>query len=157
MPSRSFDGIHGRATLGVACHPFSKKAHTIGKHRAWMAIITLGQHIRSDDVGSGMLALHTHYTHSRTTSRMACHNHFFTAHTNGKNWAWHAISPLENTKVEGRQAFHARVDFGQHTRSDDGGHDMPSKSLDNTNSLTTSGMACYHNPCRGNTVRQRLL
>ena len=64
---------------------------------------------------------------------------------------------MENIKVEGRLALHDHIDFGQHTRSNDGGHDMPSKSLDNTNGQTTSGMACYHDPWIGNTVRQRLV
>ena len=57
MPSSPLDGKHGRTTLGVACHHCLLAAQTVERRRAWHAIIALGLHTRSDDMGCGMTSL----------------------------------------------------------------------------------------------------
>ena len=69
---------------------------------------------------------------------MACHHRFCAAHT-----------------VEQRQAWHAITAFGQHTRSNDVGHGMPSSRLGSTHGLTTSGVACHHHLWAAKTVERR--
>ena len=54
MPSSPLDSTHGRATSGVTCHHRLWAAHRVKQCRAWHAIISLGQHTRSDDVGRGL-------------------------------------------------------------------------------------------------------
>ena len=54
MPSSPLDGKHGRTTSGVACNHRLWEAQAVERHRAWHAIIALGQHRRSDGVGRGM-------------------------------------------------------------------------------------------------------
>ena len=66
-------------------------------------------------------------THGRMTSRVASHHRLLIAHTVQRRRAWHAITA-----------------FGQHTRSNKVGHDMPSPPLDNTHGRTMSGVACHH-------------
>ena len=66
-------------------------------------------------------------THGRTMLGVTCYHHLWTAYTIKRRWAWHDITA-----------------FGQHTRSNDVGCDMPSPPLDNTLGKTTSGVACHH-------------
>ena len=54
MPSSPLGSTDGRTASGNACHQRPWTAQTIGRRRAWHAIIALGQHTRSDDVGRGM-------------------------------------------------------------------------------------------------------
>ena len=54
LPSSPLGSTHGRMTSGVTCYHCTWKENTIVRHRAWHAIIYLGQHIRSNDVGCGM-------------------------------------------------------------------------------------------------------
>ena len=77
-------------------------------------------------------------THSRTTSGVACNYSPWTANT-----------------VERRRAWHAIIAFGQHTRSNDVGHDIASPLLYNTHSRTTLGMACHHRLWAAHTVERR--
>ena len=63
MTSPPFESTHGRTTSGVTCHPCLWTAHTVERPWAWHAIITFGQHTRSNDVG------------------MACHHSPWTANT----------------------------------------------------------------------------
>ena len=56
MPSPHLDSTHGRTRSGVAFHHCLWAAHTVKRHRAWHAIIALGQHTRSNDVGCGMIS-----------------------------------------------------------------------------------------------------
>ena len=73
--------------------------------------------------------------HSRTTSGVTSHHRRWTAHTVERHWAWHAI-----------------IDFGQHTRLKDVGRGMPSSPLGSTYDRTTSGVACHHSPWTANTM-----
>ena len=91
----------GRTTSGVACHHRLWAAHTVGRRRALHAIIALGQHRRSDDVGRGMPSSPLDSTDGRPSSGVTCHHRPWTAQT-----------------VERRRACHAIIALGQHTRSD---------------------------------------
>ena len=110
----------------------------VGLRRVWHNITAFGQHTRSNDVGRGMPSLPFGITNGRTTSGVACHHRPWTAHTVERRRAWHAITAL-----------------GQHTRSDDVGHDMTSPPLDCTHGLMTSGVARHHCPWTAHTVERR--
>ena len=69
---------------------------------------------------------------------MAFHHRPWTAHTVGRRRAWHDITAL-----------------GQHTRSNDAGHDMPLPPLDNTHGQTKLGMACHHRLWAAHIVERR--
>ena len=74
-------------------------------------------------------------THGRMTWGVEYHHRLWAAHT-----------------VEGRRAWHAITAFGQHTRSNDVGHGMPSSPLGSTHSRTTSGVAFHHHLWTTHTV-----
>ena len=76
-------------------------------------------------------------THNRTTSGVACHHRLWTSQT-----------------VERRRAWHAIIAFGQHTRSNDDGHDMTSPPLESTHDRTTSCVACHHHLWAAQTVER---
>ena len=69
-------------------------------------------------------------THHRTTSGVACHHRLWSANTIERRRVWNDITA-----------------FGQHTRSNDVGHEMTSLPLDSTHGQTTSGVACHHRLC----------
>ena len=73
MTSPPFDSAHGRTTLGATCHHRLRKAHTVERRRVWHAIITFGQHKRSDGVGRGMALSPLDGKHGRTISGVECH------------------------------------------------------------------------------------
>ena len=145
MPSSPLGRTDGRTASGVACHHRPWIAQTVGRRRAWHAIIALGQHTRSDDVGrcmpSSFLDQHRRSaivgrampskpldsTHDQTASGVACHHRLWTAHTVKRRRVWHAI-----------------IAFRQHKRPNDVGRGMPSSPLGSTHSGTTSGVACHH-------------
>ena len=97
------------------------------QRRAWHDITAFQQHTWSDYVGRGMTSLPLDSTHGRTTSGVACHHHLWVAHTVERRLAWNNITS-----------------FGQHTRLNNLGRDMPSPPLDNTLSKTTAGVECHH-------------
>ena len=66
-------------------------------------------------------------THTRNTSDVECHHRLWTARTIGR-----------------RRACHAIIAFGQHTRSNDIRHSMPSSPLGSTNGRRTSRVACHN-------------
>ena len=76
-------------------------------------------------------------SHGRTTSGVAIYHRQWAAHTLKRRWAWHDITA-----------------FGQHTRSNDVGCDMPSPPLDNTLGKTTSGVACHLHRWAAHTVER---
>ena len=86
-----------------------------------------GRQTRSNDVRRDMPSPPLDSRHGRTTSGRACYHRLWTAHTVKRRRAWHDITS-----------------FGQHTRSNDVGRDMPSPPLDSTLGRTTSGLACHH-------------
>uniref|UniRef100_A0A3Q7IUH9 Reverse transcriptase domain-containing protein n=1 Tax=Solanum lycopersicum TaxID=4081 RepID=A0A3Q7IUH9_SOLLC len=51
MPSSPLGSTDGRKASGVACHNRPWTAQTVGRRRAWHAVIALGQHKRSATVG----------------------------------------------------------------------------------------------------------
>ena len=71
MTSPPLDSTHGRTTSGVACHHRIWAAHTAKRRRVWNAIITFGQHKRSNDVGRGMKSPPLECTDGRTISGVA--------------------------------------------------------------------------------------
>ena len=113
MPSPPLDSTHGRTTSSVACHHRLWAAHTVQRRRAWHAIIASGQHTRSNDVWHGMPSSPLDSTHGQKTSCVASHQRVWAAHTFDRRWAWHDI-----------------IAFGQHKRSNDVWHGMPSSPLD---------------------------
>ena len=74
MTSPPLDNTHGRTTSGVTCHHRLWTAHTIERRWAWHAIITFGQHKRSDGVGRGMPLSPLDGKHGRTMSGVECHH-----------------------------------------------------------------------------------
>ena len=138
MPSSPLGSTHSRTTSGVACHHRLWEAQTVERCRAWHDIIDLGRQTRSNDVRRDMPSPPLDSTHGRTTSDVACHHRLWAAQM-----------------VERRQAWHAIIAFGQHTRSNDDVRGMPSLPLGSTNSRTMSGVSCHHSPWTPNTVEQR--
>ena len=100
MPSSPLENNHDQTMLGVACHQRPRAAYTVGRRRAWHAIISFRQHTRSYDIGRGMTSSPLGNTHGLTASSMACRHRLWAAHT-----------------VERRRAWHSIITFGQHTQS----------------------------------------
>ena len=108
MKSPPLDNTHGRTTSGMTCHHCLWTAHTIERRWAWHAIITFGQHKRSDGIGRGMplspldgkhgrmmLGVECHhllwqYARSKS-SGVACHHGIWTPHTIERSRSSHAI------------------------------------------------------------------
>ena len=122
----------------MACHVRLRTAHKEGQRRAWHAIISFGQHRRSDDVGRGMPSPPLDSTHGRMTSSVACHNRPWTAHTVGRRRAWYEITALE-----------------LHARSDVVGRGMISYPFEGKHGRTTSGVTCHHHLWTAHTVEGR--
>ena len=68
MTSPPLDSTHGRTTSGVTCHHLLWTTHSVKRHQVWHAIITVGQHTRSNDVGCVITSPPLDSTHGRTTS-----------------------------------------------------------------------------------------
>ena len=71
MTSPPLDCTHGRTTSGVTCHHRLWTAHSVERRLVWHFSIAVGQHTRSNDVGSGMISPPLECTHGRTTSGVA--------------------------------------------------------------------------------------
>ena len=138
MTSPPLDSTYGWTTSGMTCNHRLWAAHTVERCRAWHAIIALGRKIRSNDVRHGMPSSPLGSTNGRKTSGVACHH-----------------SPWTANMVERPQALHSITNFGQHTRSNDFGHRMPSSPLENTHGRTTSNIACHHRLRAAHAVRRR--
>ena len=127
MTSPPLDSTHSGTTSSVTCHHRLWKACTVKRCHAWHCIIALRQHKWSNDVRRYMPSPPLDCTHGRTSSGMACHHHLWAAHTVERRWAWHDI-----------------IAFGQHTRLNNVGRDMPTPPLGSTHSRTTSEVACHY-------------
>ena len=173
MPSLPEGSTHGQTTSGMTCHHRLGKAHTFKQHPAWIEITALGLHARledvgrcmtsplldsthgrqrhawhditairqhtwSDYVGRGMTSLLLDSTHGRMTSGVACHHRLWAAQT-----------------VERRQAWHAIIAFGHHSRSNDVGHGITSPPLGSTHGQTTSGVTSHHSLLTAHSVERR--
>ena len=121
------DITYGRTMLGMACQYCLWAKHMVRLRRVWQEIIYLGQHIQLKNVECFMLSSSLDFTHSRTTSGMACPH---------VPWAANA--------VRRHQARHSNIALGQHTRLDDVVHGMLSLTLDSTHGQTTSSVTCHH-------------
>ena len=121
MPSPPLDITNGRTTSGVACNHHLWAAQTVKQHRAWHALIALGQYRRSDGVGRRMPSSPLDSTHGRPSSGVPCHHSPWIAHTVGRRRAWHAIIAFgqhRRSAVVGRgRAWHAIIALGQHKGS----------------------------------------
>ena len=71
MPSWHLDIANDLTMSGVACHQSSRAENMIGRRWVWPAIIDLGQHTQSDDIGRGMPSWTLDKTHGRMTSSEA--------------------------------------------------------------------------------------
>ena len=112
----------GNIGRGMKSLPFDS---THGRSTSGMAFNhCLWQHIRSNDVGRGMTSLPLDSTHGRTNLGMTCHHRPCTARTVGRRQAWHAI-----------------IAFGQHTRLNDIGRGMQSSPLGSRKARMTSAVA----------------
>ncbi|TMW81519.1 hypothetical protein EJD97_009164 [Solanum chilense] len=145
IPSSTLRNIRGRMTPGLTWLLLPWTTHMVGRRRAWYAIIALGKNTRTnyvgrdmpswplanteDEIGRGMPSSPWCSTHGLTTSGDRCHHSPWEAHKNGLFQAWHPI-----------------IDLGQHTRSIDVGHGMPSSPLNCIQAQTTSGVAFLHGP-----------
>ena len=138
MPSSPLRSTNGQTTSGVACHHHLWAAQTVGRHRAWHAIIALGRQTWLNDVGRGMPSLPLGSIDGRTASCVACYRHLWPAHTVEQHRAWHVI-----------------IAFGQHTQSNDVRRFMPSSPLDGKHGRTTSGVAFNHRLWAAQTVERR--
>ena len=159
MTSSPLESTHGRSMSGVASHTRPWKAYTIRRCWAWHAIIALGQHTRSDDVGRGMPSSPLGSTYGRTALAVAC-----LISIGQHSWSDDVrrdmpSSLLDNTLVGKRLAWHAIITLGHHTQGrmmsgvdaistsghhthDDVEHGMLLLPLDNTRGRTTLGVAC---------------
>ena len=145
MPSSPLGRTDGQTASGVACHHRPWTSTAVCHRRAWHAIIILGQHKRLAIVKRGMPSSPLNNTDSRPSSGVACHHSPWTAYTVGGRRAWHAIIAFGLADTVGRhrasnaiiafgiddtvgrrRAWHAIFALGQHRRSDDVGHGMPS-------------------------------
>ena len=148
-------------------------AHTVGRCRAFHAIIALGWQTWSNDVGRGMPSSllngqhgrttsggipssHLGSTHGRTTSSVACHHPLWTSsHSRTALGVACHHCPLTDNAAERRQAWHAIIALGQHTRSNDVRRGITSPPFDSTHSRTTSGVACHHRLWAAHKVERR--
>ena len=164
MPSPPLDNIHGWTTSDVACHHRLWAAKMVERHRACHDITALGLHAQSDDVGRGVTSPRLDGTHGKTTTSVALHHYYWTARMVGNVGRGMTSPPLDSTHgrtmsgltcyhclwtthmIELRRAWHEITAFGQHTRSNDIGHGIPSSPLGSTHGRTASGMVCHHRP-----------
>ena len=138
MQSSPLSSTDSHTRSSVACHHRPRAVNIVRKCRAFHAIIALGQHTRSNDIGRGLSSSRLEIIHGQMTSHVACFHRPWAAHASGRNREWNA-----------------RMDLGQHARSDDIGHGVPLSPLEITYCRTTSGVICHHRPLAARTVRRR--
>ena len=130
----------------MKCHHRLWITHTVGRRRAWRAIISLKKHRRSDGVRRGMLSSPLESTNGQLSLGVTCHHSPWTAHTVGNVGQGIKSPPWIAHTVGRRWAWHAIISFGKHRRSDGVRRGMPSSPLDSTNSRLSSGVTCHHSP-----------
>ena len=139
----------------MACHHRLWAVHTVERHRAYHAIITL------------------YGKHRRTTSGVACHHRHWAPQIVERCRAWHAIIALElqtrsndvwrDMPSPPLDSTHGRTTSGKachhrlwaHKRLNDVRRGMPSLPLGSTNGRTTPGLACHHRLWAVQKVRRR--
>ena len=125
----TLENTYSLTKLGMSCPRSLLTVHTVRLHWARHAIISLGQHTRSDDVRHGKSSLPLDNTHVWTTSCVAGHHHPWTSTVDGQCEAMQAIIVL-----------------GLHILTDDIEHGMPSLPLESAQGKITLGMAYHHGP-----------
>ncbi|TMW93700.1 hypothetical protein EJD97_011282 [Solanum chilense] len=173
MPLSPLGSAHVRTTLGMTCDHLPWAANRVGLHQSWHAMITLGQHTRSDDVGHDMQELRRDNIHSETMLGMECNHLPLIEHTIELRQAWHARMALElNTRLDDvcvachhhpwaaltvrqRHTWNSSITVGQHTRSDYVGCAMLPSPLVRIDDGTTSSMPLPHGPWATHTVAGR--
>ena len=149
MTTPPLDSTHGRTTSGVTCHHLLWTAHTVGRRRAWRAIISLKKHRRSDGVRRGMPSSPLESTNGKLSLCVTCHHSPWTAHTVGNVGQGIKSPPLDSTHgqttssmakhhrpwtartIGRRWALHDITALGQHTAGNVV-RGMTSPPLDNT-------------------------
>ena len=159
--------IQDQTTSGVAWNHRPRDAHTVRQRRARHAIMSLGQHIQSDDVEHNM-PLPLDLTYIRTTWVLACPHVFWVAHTFEQHRAWNSIIALGNTdsrKMSGITSHH--FPWTAYTVRQRGGvacYHLLWKTYTIglrqawhviTHGHTTSGEVCHHRPWTKHMVSQR--
>ena len=130
MLSLPLDNTYDQMMSGAACLHGPWEAPTVGLRRAWHAIISLGQHIRWNDVRRGMQSSPLDNIHGQSTSGVAYHRGPWSAHTIGCGLK---LSPLDNIhRVGQHRARHAIITFEKYTLSHDIERCMMSYPLDYT-------------------------
>ena len=126
MLSSPLHSTHDRTTSSVARHHCRWVAHMAVQHMAWNIIITFGQNTLSNDVEQGMPSSPLGRTHHL---RLGCGM---------------PSSPLCSTHghTTSSHAFHHLPWEGHTIRLHRACHDI--SPLENTQSLTTLGVACHH-------------
>ena len=95
IQSFPLDITYGRTMSGVACHHCLWAKHMVRLRWVLQEIIYLGQHIQLKNVERFMLSLSLDFTHSRTTSGMACPHVPWAENTVRRHRARHSIIALE--------------------------------------------------------------
>ena len=129
MPLSPLGSIHGWMASAVAFYHRPWKTYTIRLRRAWHAIIAIGKHTRLDNVQRRITSSPLGSTQSRTTSGVVYHHYPWTAHTVRRRLAWHAI-----------------INLGEHTLSDDVGRGMLLLPFDRTHNRTMFCAVCPQGP-----------
>ena len=99
---------HGQTKSSMSCHHRPWTAYKDGQCKTWRAIMVLGLHKGSDDVGSGIKSCHLESTYNSTTLGVVCHHISLIAHIIEQCRVWPAI-----------------ITFGNHSGSDDVRSGMP--------------------------------
>ncbi|TMW81743.1 hypothetical protein EJD97_008050 [Solanum chilense] len=128
VPYSLLDNTHGGTMSGMSCNHQTCIAYTVGRRRAWDAIMTLGKHTQLDYVGCG-----------RPLSPLD------SIHMAGQRWAWHSIIALrQHTRSDDvglgvlswpLDCTHGRTMFGVA---------MLSLPLGSTHGRMTLGVICNH-------------
>ena len=124
MQSSPLGSTHCRTTSDLACHYSPWTANNVLRRQAWHAIISFGQHKRSNDVGCCMTSYPLDGKHCQTTSGVTWYHHYWPAHI-----------------VERRRAWHVIIALGRQTPSNDVRRGMPSSPCGSINDQTMSGVA----------------
>ena len=152
-------GCNKQDSQNVAHKTVKERQYKEDKVWASHAIITFGQHTRSNDIGRGIPSSPLGSTDGRTTS--AWHVIIAFVRQTRSNDVGHGVpaSPLCSTHgrttsgvachhrlwaahtVGRRRALHAIIALGQHRRLDDFGRGMPSSPLDSTDGGATSSVS----------------
>ena len=123
MPSVLLDNTYAQKTSSVARHHLPLTAYMIRICRAWHAIFSLGKHTPSGNIRRGIPSSPSESIQDQTTSGVTYYD-----------------LPMTEHMIEPRRALHGHMSLGQHTWSDDVGHDMPSSTLGSTRCLMTLSM-----------------